>query len=476
MDTAAGERTTATFLEYHAFTRPRETALITETNAGIRQWFTWAQLDALVNQTGNWLFAQGLKPGDSIALCTPNCLELYLFWLAAGKTGMVAVPLDPQSTVAEAQHILNHSDARLVVAHRPAEQAIRSAGEQCPLIKRVVGISLSEPMRDSALGKEIRSQRSSRPPLAVAPSAVAGMLYTSGTTGKPKGVMLTHAAYIYGAEVFARSTALTPSDRYLIALPLHHAAAQCHALTPSLVVGSSVVIVERFSARRFLDQASCFGATRAALFAAPLRMLLRHYAGSEVPTTHLRLVTFAQNLSAEELGEWEEKFQIPLMQLWGMTETVGLPVMAPLHGPRDNMCMGMPVVGYEVKIVDHKGHEVPPGVPGAIVVRAEPGVTVTLGYYKNPEATAQLIRDSWLQSGDRVMRDEKGQFHFLGRFKELIKRAGENISPLEVEEVLKAHPAVLDAVVVGVPDAVRDECVISFVIFREQCSVNLAKN
>jgi len=242
-------------------------------------------------------------------------------------------------------------------------------------------------------------------------------------------------------------------------------------MTPSLVAGAATTIVERFSASRFLEQAARSNATRAALFAAPLRMLLRHHANSVAPRTALDLVTFAQNLTAEEMRAWDARFGIPLMQLWGMTETVGLPLMAPLNGPRDNMCMGLSVAGYEVMIVDANGSEVADGVPGEIVVRAEPGWNVTPGYYKNPQATSELIRNGWLYTGDRALRDERGQFHFLGRFKEMIKRAGENISPLEVEDLLKAHAAVLDAAVVGVPDSVRDERVVAFVTFREGCSV-----
>jgi len=138
-----------------------------------------------------------------------------------------------------------------------------------------------------------------------------------------------------------------------------------------------------------------------------------------------------------------------------MTETVGLPLMVPLNGPRDNMCMGLPVAGYEVKIVNENGNEVADGTPGEILVRAEPGWNVTSGYYKSPRATSELIRNGWLYTGDRALRDHRGQFHFLGRQKELIKRAGENISPLEVEEALKKHPAILDAAVLGAPDAVR---------------------
>jgi len=170
------------------------------------------------------------------------------------------------------------------------------------------------------------------------------------------------------------------------------------------------------------------------------------------------------------MRDWETKFRIPLIQLWGMTETTGLPLMTPLHGPRNTMCMGLAVAGYEVKIVDEAGVEVPKGISGQIIVRVEQGWTATAGYYKNPAATADLIRDGWLYTGDRASQDDNGEFHFLGRFKEMIKRSGDNISPTEIEETLKEHPTVLDAAVFGVPDALRDEKVIAFVIPRPESS------
>lgn len=466
MNDVVGNRTIGTFLEYHASTKPYRTALVTETDDGLRQSLTWAELNRLANQSANWLLQQGLDHGDALALGLPNCLEAVLLWLAAAKSRMVAVPFDPRSTVPEIRHFLDYCDARLVVSHGSIAATVKSASRNCSTIKRLVTISLQEPFTTSAMGKEIQAHGPDPPQASAKTEDLLAILYTSGTTSAPKGVMLTHSAYLYGAEVFARSTALTSTDRHLVCLPLYHAAAQCHAFGPSLVAGSSAVIVERFSASRFLEQAIRYNATRSALFAAPLRMLLRHFADAAPPQTPLSLVTFAQNLSSEELAEWERKFQIPLMQLWGMTETVGLPLMTPLHGPRDNMCMGMPVVGYRVRVVNESGSELPPGVPGEIVVRAEPGSNVSLGYFKNPQATAELFRDGWLRSGDRAVRDERGYFHFLGRFKDVIKRAGENISPAEVEGVLKAHPAVIDAVVFGVPDTIRDERVIAYVIFR----------
>ena len=473
MSNVTGRRTIPTFLEFHASTRPHELAVIAESSAGVTQSLTWSQLHAIGQQTANWMLSQGLCKSDSIVLHIPNSLDFYLLWLGACIAGVVSVPVDPRSTVAELNYIIGHSDARMVITVDSTLSFAKGACEGCGKVLRVVTTSLTTTLAESEIGAEILQQPSSIPDYKPTPLDVAGMLYTSGTTGKPKGVILTHAVYLYGAEVLARGTGLNQVDRHLIALPLHHAAAQCHAMVPSLVTGASVAIVERFRPSKFMDSALRHNATRAALFAAPLRMLLDHHVDVSVPMTSLQLITFAQNLTGEEMATWEKKFRIPLLQVWGMTETASLPLMTPLHGPRNTMCMGLPVAGYEVRIVDGKGREVAPGESGEIVVRVEPGWSATPGYYKNPAATADLIHDGWLWSGDRAMQDEKGNFHFLGRFKEMIKRSGENISPLEIEDTLKMHPDVQDAAVVGVPDPVRDERVIAFVIFRSAKQTSL---
>jgi carnitine-CoA ligase len=468
MSNFTGQRTIPTFLDFHASTRPDVLAVTAESAAGIIRSLTWLQLQTIARQTANWLLSQGLRKGDSIVLHIPNSLDFYLLWLGSCIAGVVTVPVDPRATVAELNYIVGHSDARLVVTLDLTLDAAKKACESCEKVRRVVISSLGEEFEQSELGVETLTQPSSSPDHKPCPLDVAGILYTSGTTGKPKGVMLTHAVYLYGAEVFARGTGLTKTDRHLISLPLHHAAAQCHAMVPSLVTGATIAILERFRPSKFMESAARYGSTRAALFAAPLRMLLGVHSGAAVPQTSLQLITFAQNLTCEEMATWHSNFNIPLIQVWGMTETASLPLMTPLNGPRNVMCMGLPVAGYEVRIVDARGREVPAGKSGEVVVRVDPGWSATPGYYKNPKATADLIHDGWLWSGDRAMQDENGEFYFLGRFKEMIKRSGENISPLEIEETLKMHPDVQDAAVVGVPDPVRDEQVIAFVIRRSK--------
>ena len=172
-------------------------------------------------------------------------------------------------------------------------------------------------------------------------------------------------------------------------------------------------------------------------------------------------------MTPPQFEEWHERFGAPLMQIWGMTETMSLPLMQPLDLPRKPLSMGMPVLGYECKVVDPSGKEVPPGTVGELVVSGVPSVTLMKGYFKNEAATAETLRDGWLYSGDQAYMDEDGCFFFVDRKKDMIKRAGENVSAWEVEETLKQLPAVLDAAVVEIPDPVRDQAIKAYVIVKE---------
>jgi crotonobetaine/carnitine-CoA ligase len=236
-------------------------------------------------------------------------------------------------------------------------------------------------------------------------------------------------------------------------------------------------MMSRFSASRFFEQAIEYGGTMAALFGAPLRMLLNQPERLVDRAHNLRNVTFAQSLTEAQYEDWHRRFRVPLQQLWGMTETAGLPLMSPLIGRRNLLAMGRPVVGYEIKVVDENDQQVPPGQPGELIVRGTPGRTVMLGYLTNPEATAQTLRTlddgTWLFSGDTVHADEDGFIYFVDRGKDLIKRAGENISSTQVEAVIMDCPGVLDVCVVGVPDSVRDEVVVAVVVPKPEAQLKV---
>lgn len=453
-----GTRTLASALEDKARRFPDRVFLIAENGA---RW-TWREFDRDVNRTAHFLLACGLKPRDTFNLHLGNCPEFLFFWMAAAKTGTVMVPTNPVSTAEEMAYILAHSEARLSVT----ESAYAAP---CHTV-RGRGLHRIDVIECRPLASLVAGLPDSRPEITVASRDEISLQYTSGTTSKPKGVLLTHANYIYGGEVLAKAMRCAPADRHLIVLPLFHAGAQLHAFIPMLLVGGSVVVMERFSASRFVQQAIAHEATLAALFAAPVRMLLAQPRSADEGRTKLRACSYAQNVTPQQFAQWHERFKAPLMQVWGMTETMSLPLMHPLDLPPKPLSMGMPVLGYDVKVVDDTGREVPPGTTGELIVRGVPGVSLMKGYFRNEKATADTLRDGWLYSGDQAYVDEEGWFFFVDRKKDMLKRAGENVAASEVEETLKQHPAVFDAAVIGVPDPVHDERIKAFVILNEDAA------
>lgn len=454
-----GTRTLKSALEDKARRFAEQPFLAVEDASGAGARWTWRQFDTAVNRAAHLLLARGLRRGDRFNLHLGNCAEFLLFWMAAAKTGTVMVPTNPASTAAEMQYILAHSEARLAITERQYAAPLNAAAASCPALGGVLEARPIEPL--------LRGQSDTPPDVPVSSLDEISMQYTSGTTSKPKGVLLTQANYIYGGEVMAKAMRVGPDDRHLIVLPLFHAGAQLHAFLPMLLVGGSVALVERFSATRFVEQAIRHEATLAALFAAPIRMLLAQPRTPRDGQTRLRAVSYAQNITPPQFEEWHERFRAPLMQIWGMTETMSLPLMQPLDLPRKPLAMGMPALGYECKAVDERGAEVPPGTVGELIVKGIPGLSLMKGYFKNEAATAETLRDGWLWTGDQTRMDEEGYFFFVDRKKDMIKRGGENVSASEVEEALKQHPAVFDAAVVGVSDPVRDQAIKAYVMLKD---------
>ncbi len=454
-----GNRTLKSALEDKARRSPDRPFLVFEDAAGSQARWTWREFDADVNQAAHLLLARGLRHGDTFNLHLGNCPEFLLFWLAAAKTGTVMVPTNPASTADEMDYILAHSEARLSITEPQYAEPVHVAARRCPTLG---GVLEARPLAPLLAGLP-----ATPPETVVAPLDEISMQYTSGTTSKPKGVLLTHANYLYGGEVMSKAMRVGPTDRHLVVLPLFHAGAQLHAFLPMLLAGGSVALMERFSATRFVEQAIRHEATLAALFAAPVRMLLAQPRNDLDGQTRLRAVSYAQNVTPQQFEEWHERFRAPLMQIWGMTETMSLPLMQPLDLPRKPLSMGMPVLGYECKVVDESGKEAPPRTVGELVVSGVPGVSLMKGYFKNEQATAATLRDGWLHSGDNAWMDEEGYFFFVDRKKDMIKRAGENVSASEVEETLKQHPAVFDAAVVGIPDPMRDQAIKAYILLKE---------
>jgi len=465
MDTV-GCRTLRGILEYRAQTTPNALFVrFDDIDGGVRD-YSYAQLDESVNRTANMLLALGIGSGDKINLHLGNCVEFLLLWFAAAKIGAVIMPTNVAATADELEYLIDHSECRLIFTQPEQLQTAREVQQRCARVEAAVmcgGAVADMPQFDALTG--VRSPEA--PTTHVDADGEVGILYTSGTTSRPKGVLVTNANYIYAGETVAKALCLTPEDRHLVVMPLFHGNAQYYSTMSALVTGASLVLSSRFSASRFFDQAIRHGCTVSSLFSAPMRMLLAQPRCAAHSGNDLRAVLFAQSVTEEQLLEWQDRFGAPLLQLWGMTETMGPPLINPLHYRRNNMSMGLPVMGYRVRLVDEQGGVVAPGATGQIVVAGTPGRSLMKGYFKNRQATEETIRDGWLWSGDNARQDEHGYFHFVDRAKDMIKRAGENVAASEVEAVILTHPQVFDCAVVGVPDPIRDESIVAVIVAIE---------
>ncbi|MCZ6678971.1 MAG: AMP-binding protein [Candidatus Poribacteria bacterium] len=458
----------STFAAYH----PDKTYLIFEDlEAQCQQW-SFAQFEERVNQTARWLLKMGVKRGEVFAFHAPNSPAFVMLAIAASRIGAVMVPTDYRATVEELTYIIDHSESRLIVTEPEPLAVAQAAASATSCVQDVVLSRCDAPNGHPIFEREIAQQETSHPNVETSADDVVHMIYTSGTTSRPKGVLLTNKALIYGGEVFARASGLRNADRHLISLPVFHAAAQCHAFWPSLVCGAGIVLSPRFSPTRFFGLAIRHQCTMAALFAAPLRMLLAQPPNERWRFHQLRNITFAIALTEEQFHDWARHYGRSLQHLWGMTETVGLPLMSPLYGPRNLPAMGRPVLGYDVRIVDDEGNESAPGEVGQIIVSGKPGHTVMKGYFKNRKATDETIRDGWLYTGDNAYYDEQGFYYFVDRGKDIIKRGGENVAPSEIEAVIKQIDGVSDVAVVGLPDAMYDEVPQAFVILKPDATLD----
>ncbi|MDP2728526.1 MAG: AMP-binding protein, partial [Dehalococcoidia bacterium] len=397
-----GNRNLRLLLEHQARTHPDKTFLIFEDAQERVEVFTYGEFDRQVNRAANALLALGLKKGDRFNLHLPNCPEFLYIWLGGAKIGAVMVPTNPASTVNEMEYILGHSESVLSVIQPECLALLREVRSRCPGLRHLVACRTDEATSDVLLLSQLLAEAPPElRPTELSSLDEAGMIYTSGTTARPKGVLLTHANSIYAGEVVSKHLRLSPEDRHLVVLPLFHGNAQYYSTMSTLVVGASMALTERFSASRYFGQARRHEATVASLFAAPMRMLLAQPERSEERHNNLRLVIFAQNLTEAQLAEWHSRFGAPLCQIYGMTE-VPFPMCNPLDYSRRNMAIGMCTLGYAAKVIDDQGREVQPGTTGQLLIRGEPGVGLMKGYFKNPQATAETIRDGWLWTGDNV--------------------------------------------------------------------------
>jgi crotonobetaine/carnitine-CoA ligase len=395
--------------------------------------------------------ARGIQKGDRVHVHLANRPEFFDCWFGCALLGAVLVPTNPLLTRDELTYLIAHAGCGISVTSNDLRGSFSEDGDGSVI---VIGDAYEDQLQDVVPIS----------PRSVAPTDPAAILYTSGTTSRPKGVVVTHANYLYVGEVVAGHLRVRSHDRWFVVLPLFHANAQYYCSMSALVSGASVAVMSRFSASRWSRQAADHGVTLASLFAAPIRMILATLPQDHDRANDLRAVLFSQNVTEDQLDTFENRFDCQLLQLYGMTETIAPPLLNPLYGVRRNMSLGKPTLPASLRIVDDRGRDVDEGGSGELLVHGIAGMTMMAGYFDDPGATAAALIDDWLHTGDHVRLGDDGYVYFVDRGKDLIKRAGENVSAGEVEAVLNAHPSVFEAAVIGVPDSIRDESVKALVV------------
>jgi acyl-CoA synthetase (AMP-forming)/AMP-acid ligase II len=382
--------------------------------------------------------------------------ELILGVMAAGR---LAAPMNPAAGEGHISFALAHSEARVIFVapeHRDlCEAALRRAGRTARLI-----------LADPDSGPEAPIGRSSQIPCAGGLNGAA-LFYTSGTTGVPKGVLLTHRGLLAGAAGTVRSHALVEADRSLCVLPLYHLNALVATLLPSLLSGGSLVLSRRFDPGSFWEtvrkhQCTWFGLVPTLV--SRLLLAAGDGSGSRAPTGVRLARCSAAPLECSQQLAFEERFGIPMVEAMGMTEAGATIFTQPLPPARRKLgSVGLPV-GFEVRVVDGNGAAQPPGVSGELVIQ---GPSVMRGYFRDPDATSRVLDPSgWLHTGDLGHRDADGHFFITGRLKEMIVKAGENVAPREIDEALGRHPDVLEAAAAGIPDTHLGQDIAAWVVLR----------
>jgi acyl-CoA synthetase (AMP-forming)/AMP-acid ligase II len=415
---------------------------------------TFAEFDRRTDRVAAGLAELGIRPGDVVSVMLPNSLAFLEAWWGILKAGGVFGPVNPVFSAAEAAYVVGHSQAVAVVTDANGAALLGSRRDELPRLEHLVSV-------DDGSFDALRRSAGEPPEVTRERGDLAALLYTSGTTGKPKGAMLSHGNVIANAWMAAELLPLAPGDRLGMILPLFHANAQIATFVVPLMVGCEVVMWERFSAKTFWATIEELEPVSISAVPTILAALLDAPGAEEAEDSSLRYVICgAAPLSQELMNTFQDRFGLRILEGYGLTESTCVSSLNPFYGERKAGSIGLPLRGQQMEIRREDGTRAPQGERGEIVLK---GPNIMLGYLHNDQATAESIRDGWLHTGDVGVEDEDGYFFIVDRTKDMIIRGGENIYPREIEEVLYEHPGVLEVAVIGIPDTHRGEEVLAVV-------------
>jgi long-chain acyl-CoA synthetase len=427
---------------------------------------TYAELEDAAHRVAGGLRERGVEPGDRVGVMLPNVPQFAAAYYGVLAAGGVVVPMNILLKEREIAYYLGDSSAKAVIGWHEIgamlEPAAAQVGALCILMD---GESLAGPLAGAEPLAEVTER---------AASDTAVILYTSGTTGKPKGAQLTHANLAINTDVSIQLFSLGPDDVVLGALPLFHAFGQTCGLNATIGSGASLALIPRFDPGRALSVIERDGVTVFEGVPTMYSALLHHPEREQVDVTTLKVcVSGGAALATELLRDFEAAFDCVILEGYGLSETSPVACFNHPHRERKPGSIGTPIEGVEMRLVDDLRREARPGEVGEIAIR---GHNVMTGYWERPEATAEAIdADGWFYSGDLARIDDDGCYFIVDRKKELIIRGGYNVYPREIEEVMFEHPAVREVAVIGVPHPELGEEVGAAVSLKPGCTATASE-
>jgi crotonobetaine/carnitine-CoA ligase len=428
---------------------------------------TYGEFEERVNATASLFQEIGVGHGDRVCLFMPNCLEYLYCWFGLSSIGAIGVPINTAYKRDETAYILNDAGASALVSDWGLVDIAEQAADLAPSIEHRLLVGEGEgPTGWTRFSDALGSAPSLENASQVSPDDISMLVYTSGTTGNPKGVMVTHKMYVAAGQGFAHWTQASPDDRFFTCLPYFHANVQYYSTMGALASGATLVVVDRFSASRFWDQVRAADATVVNFIGMMMPVLAKNAESPTDKENRVRLFYGSPAFSPEFLAEFQERFGTDIIVGFGMTETC-FGTIEKIGDVRRTGSSGQarqhpdPGFANQVRISDSVTGE-PLGV-NAVGEITLTNPAVTPGYWNNEEQTRQTLRDGWLYTGDLGWLDDDGFLYFVDRKKDIIRRRGENISSQEVEDVIKRHAQVLDCAVIAVPSELGEDEVKAYV-------------
>jgi crotonobetaine/carnitine-CoA ligase len=426
------------------------------------QTLSFEAFDLQVNRAANALQALAVGRGDKVALMLPNGFEFPTAWLASAKLGAVMVPVNINYKEHDLEYILNDSEASAIVIAAEFLPVLAKVRSRLPLLKHLIVVGLA--VEGFSSYATLLAEADDRFTISgVGENDLLNIQYTSGTTGFPKGCMLTHRYWLAMGRTASEFCPFYPTDVDLTAQPFYYMDPQWNLIL-CLMHGIPLVVMHRFSPSKFWQAVRDNGVTFFYVIGTMPFYLLKQDPDPELEQRHKLRLAICSGIVPQFHAQFEKRWNVPWREAFGMTETGG-DLMVPLDDAESvgSGALGRPFSTKEARVVGADMVEVADGEVGELVVRGEP---MMLGYWKKPEATAAAMAGGWMHTGDLAYKDPKGYFHWVGRLKDMVRRSGENISSVEVEGVLMEHPQIKLAAVVAVPDELRGEEVKAHIVLQ----------